>query len=78
MVARFQRKHSGYGGRIQMVDGSDRSHYNGLSVKLEKRMSEGLSFVSGYTWPKSMRMEHCNYWYIRSWLIYFRYGFATC
>lgn len=41
-------------GRIQEVDGSGKSHYNGLSVKLEKRMSGGLSFVSGYTWSKSI------------------------
>ncbi len=41
-------------GRIQLVDGSGKSHYNGLSFKLEKRMSNGLSFVSGYTWAKSI------------------------
>jgi hypothetical protein len=41
-------------GRIQLVDGSGKSHYNGLSAKLEKRLSGGLSFVSGYTWSKSI------------------------
>jgi hypothetical protein len=41
-------------GRIQLVDGSGKSNYNGLSFKLEKRMSNGLSFVSGYTWSKSI------------------------
>jgi hypothetical protein len=41
-------------GRIQEVDGSGRSNYNGLSFKLEKRLSSGLSFVSGYTWSKSI------------------------
>ena len=41
-------------GRIQQVDGSGKSHYNGLSVKLEKRLSSGMSFVSGYTWSKSI------------------------
>ncbi|MDX2029207.1 MAG: carboxypeptidase-like regulatory domain-containing protein [Blastocatellia bacterium] len=41
-------------GRIQQVDGSGKSHYNGLSVKLEKRLSSGVSFVSGYTWSKSI------------------------
>jgi carboxypeptidase family protein len=39
--------------RIQEVDGSGKSSYNGLSVKLEKRLSGGVSFVSGYTWSKS-------------------------
>jgi hypothetical protein len=41
-------------GRIQMVDGSGKSHYNGASIKLEKRLSSGMSFVSGYTWSKSI------------------------
>ena len=41
-------------GRIQMVDGSGKSGYNGVSAKLEKRLSNGLSFVSGYTWSKSI------------------------
>ncbi len=41
-------------GRIQEVDGSGKSSYNALSVKLEKRMSGGLGFVSGYTWSKSI------------------------
>jgi Carboxypeptidase regulatory-like domain len=41
-------------GRIQEVDGSGKSSYNGFSVKLEKRLSSGLSFVSGYTWSKSI------------------------
>jgi hypothetical protein len=41
-------------GRIQEVDGSGKSSYNGFSAKLEKRLSNGLSFVSGYTWSKSI------------------------
>ncbi|MFN0121685.1 MAG: hypothetical protein ACKV2V_14425, partial [Blastocatellia bacterium] len=40
--------------RIQEVDGSGKSSYNGFSFKLEKRLSGGLSFVSGYTWAKSI------------------------
>lgn len=40
--------------RIQQVDGSGRSNYNGFSVKLEKRFSRGLSFLNGYTWSKSI------------------------
>jgi hypothetical protein len=41
-------------GRIQEVDGSGRANYNGFSVKLEQRLSSGLSFVSGYTFSKSI------------------------
>ncbi len=41
-------------GRIQEVDGSGRANYNGFSVKLEQRLSNGLSFVSGYTFSKSI------------------------
>lgn len=41
-------------GRIQEVDGSAKANYNGFSVKLEKRLSSGLSFVSGYTFSKSI------------------------
>lgn len=41
-------------GRIQEVDGSGRANYNGFSVKLEQRLNSGLSFVSGYTFSKSI------------------------
>jgi hypothetical protein len=41
-------------GRIQEVDGSGRSSYNALSLKLEKRFSGGFTFLSGYTWSRSI------------------------
>jgi hypothetical protein len=40
--------------RIQVVDGSGKSSYNGLSLKLEKRFSSGLSFLTGYTFSRSI------------------------
>jgi hypothetical protein len=41
-------------GRIQEVDGSGKANYNGFSVKVEQRLSRGLSIVSGYTFSKSI------------------------
>lgn len=41
-------------GRIQQVDGSGKSSYNALSLKLEKRFSQGFTFLSGYTWSRSI------------------------
>jgi hypothetical protein len=41
-------------GRIQEVDGSGKSSYNGFSLKLEKRFSSGFTFLSGYTWSRSI------------------------
>ena len=41
-------------GRIQEVDGSGKSSYNGFSIKLERRFSAGLSFLNSYTWSKSI------------------------
>jgi len=40
--------------RIQEVDGSGKSSYNGVSLKLEKRFSAGMSFLTGYTFSKSI------------------------
>jgi len=36
-------------GRIQEVDGSAKANYNSLSVKLQRRFSKGLTYLSGYT-----------------------------
>jgi hypothetical protein len=41
-------------GRIQEVDGSGKSSYNSLSLKLEKRFGSGFTFLSGYTWSRSI------------------------
>jgi hypothetical protein len=41
-------------GRIQEVDGSGKSSYNALSFKLEKRFGGGFTFLSGYTWSRSI------------------------
>jgi hypothetical protein len=41
-------------GRIQEVDGSAKANYNALSVKLQRRFSKGLTYLSGYTWSKSI------------------------
>ncbi len=41
-------------GRIQEVDGSGKSSYNGFSVKLENRFSSDFTYSFGYTWSKSI------------------------
>jgi hypothetical protein len=41
-------------GRIQEVSGHGEASYNGLSVKVQRRRSHGLSYVLGYTWSKSI------------------------
>jgi hypothetical protein len=41
-------------GRIQEVDGSAKANYNSLSVKLQRRFSKGLTYMTGYTWSKSV------------------------
>ncbi len=40
--------------RIQEVEGSGKANYNGLSAKLQRRFSQGATFVVGYTWSKSI------------------------
>src|SRR5437870_2376781 len=41
-------------GRIQEVDGSSKANYNSLSVKLQRRFSQGLTYLFGYTWSRSI------------------------
>jgi hypothetical protein len=41
-------------GTIQQVGNTVNSNYHSLAVKLQRRFSSGLSFVSGYTWSKSI------------------------
>jgi hypothetical protein len=41
-------------GRIQLVDNGGTGNYNGLSAKLTKRYSAGLTYMMGYTWSKTM------------------------
>ena len=41
-------------GRIQEIDPSAKANYNALSVKLQRRFSEGLTYLFGYTWSRSI------------------------
>ena len=41
-------------GRIQEVDGEANSHYHALTVKITRRFSQGLTYLAGYTWSKSI------------------------
>jgi hypothetical protein len=41
-------------GRIQLVDNGGVANYNGLSFKLTKRYSSGLTYLLGYTWSKTL------------------------
>jgi len=41
-------------GRIQLVDDSGNGNYHGLSAKVTKRYSSGLTYLFGYTWSKSI------------------------
>ncbi|MBI3694537.1 MAG: TonB-dependent receptor [Acidobacteria bacterium] len=40
--------------RIQEVDGSGKAHYDSLSLKLQRRFSQGLTYLVGYTFSKSI------------------------
>lgn len=39
------------------------SHYNALQIKVEKRISQGLQFISHYTWSRAMHYDS-NYYAI--------------
>jgi hypothetical protein len=41
-------------GRIQLVDNSGNGNYHGLSSKLTKRYSAGLTYLVSYTWSKAI------------------------
>ena len=41
-------------GTIQMVHSDGTGNYNGLSAKLTRRMSSGLTYLVSYTWSKSI------------------------
>ncbi len=41
-------------GRFQEVDGSSKANYNSLSVKLQRRFSKGLTYLTSYTWSRSI------------------------
>ncbi|HYZ87244.1 MAG TPA: carboxypeptidase-like regulatory domain-containing protein [Bryobacteraceae bacterium] len=41
-------------GRIQLVDNGGTGNYNGFSLKLTKRYSNGLTYLVGYTWSKAL------------------------
>jgi hypothetical protein len=41
-------------GRIQLVDNGGSANYHSLGAKLTKRYSNGLTFLSAYTWAKSI------------------------
>jgi hypothetical protein len=41
-------------GRIQEVSGHGEGSYNGLSVKVQRRPTHGLTYLLGYTWSKSI------------------------
>jgi len=36
------------------VDGEANSHYNALTVKVTRRFAQGLTYLAGYTWSKSI------------------------
>ncbi len=41
-------------GRIQLVDNGNTGNYNSLGTKLTKRYANGVTFLTSYTWAKSL------------------------
>ena len=41
-------------GRIQLVDNGGNGNYHSLGLKFTKRYSNGLTYLAGYTWAKSL------------------------
>lgn len=41
-------------GRIQVVDGVVNSNYNALGIKVQKRLSAGLTYLAAFTWSKAI------------------------
>jgi Carboxypeptidase regulatory-like domain len=41
-------------GRIQEVDGSGKANYNSLGAKVQRRFSDGLTYLFAYTWARSI------------------------
>ena len=41
-------------GRIQLVDNGNNANYNSLGAKVTKRYSSGMTFLTSYTWSKSL------------------------
>jgi Carboxypeptidase regulatory-like domain len=44
-------------GTIQMLDSIGKGNYDSLAVKLQERFSQGLSYLIGYTWSKSIDLN---------------------
>ena len=48
-------------GQATVVDTFGDGNYNALTVKLEKRLSNGLKFISAYTWSHAISdFVHCR------------------